>query len=66
MLDDERPVIAYMLVGLYEDGRLACSGACDIPDDSQVNRYGFVGMVSEVTREHLITQRCAVDVFNRD
>lgn len=66
MAEDDQPVVAYMLVGLYADGRVLTSGRCAFPDDSPHTRFGFVGIVTEATREHLITQRTAVDVFNRE
>lgn len=66
-VDDERPIIAYAMVVLYEDGGTMCGGSTEFPEGIQVplNRYIFVGMCAERIREHFITDPAAADAVNR-
>jgi len=66
-VDDDRPIIGYVTVVLYEDGGTMCGGATAFPEGSKVplNRYMFVGMCAERVREHFITDPAATSVVNR-
>jgi hypothetical protein len=64
-VDDDRAVVAYMLVALLADGTTACSGGTDFGDDTPLNSTIFVHMVTEATREHFITRQTARSIVNR-
>jgi hypothetical protein len=62
-VDDETSIVAYALVALYADGRSMVGSNVDIPE-GPMNRYAFVGMASELIRDHIITERTAASIVN--
>lgn len=62
-VDDDKDIVAYALVTLHSDGRIASCGL--VGEESPINRYAFIGMVTEAVREALITDRAAADAINR-
>lgn len=63
--DDDRAIVGYAIVALYDNG---CSAVCtkmDLPDEMLMNRYAFVGMCTELIREALITSEAARQMVNR-
>jgi hypothetical protein len=66
VVTDNRPIIAYMIVALHDDGTISRSGGTQFADEpGPLNSTLFVAMVGEVAREHLITQPIASDTVNR-
>jgi hypothetical protein len=61
--DRDVPIVGYATVFLAKDGTVWAGASFD-GEETAMNRYAFVGMVSEVVREVLVTEHCAVDVFN--
>lgn len=64
-VDDDRSIVAYALVGMYAEGTPFSAVNVEWPDDYPCNRHMFVGMASELIRDHIITDRTAVEVVNR-
>lgn len=66
-VDDDRPIIGYVVIGLYEDGGTVCGGGTEFPEGTALplNRYMWVGMCAERIREHFITDPAAADAVNR-
>ena len=48
--DDERPVAAYFVCALYEDGRTAVGGMTEFGGDTPMNARLFAAMVAEESR----------------
>jgi len=64
MVDTDRELMAYAIVGLLADGTAFVAAATDWPDDYPCNRHMFVGMVGELARDELIARSSAIDVVN--
>lgn len=61
----QKPVIAYALVAIRGDGCIYTSARTNFGDDAlSLNRYSFVGMVTEALRDHIITQTAARDIVD--
>lgn len=62
--DDERPIVGFAMVALYDDGSTGVSTALALPDTMMMNRYAFIGMVTEMVRESLISRQVAREIVN--
>lgn len=65
MVDDDRTVLGYALVGLYDDGLSFVGSAVDGSDSVLVNRHMFVGMATELIRENLLTQPTVTEAIDQ-
>jgi hypothetical protein len=65
LVDDDKDIIAFAIVGLYADGSPFGVTEVDWPKEYPCNRHMFVGMAAELIRDNLITQDTACDIVNR-
>lgn len=62
---DDKDLIAFAMVGLYADGTSFVGSHAAFPETMPVNRFMFIGMVTELIRDQMIGRNTARDIVNQ-